>query len=103
VESQATAPRWTIFSNHGHVLLFVARNPTARIRDLAASIGLTERAVQKILGELEGAGYISRTRMGRRNRYTVDRSVRLRPPLADITVGSVLDADRGQRLGRSAV
>lgn len=103
MEPEATAPRWTIFSNHGHVLLFVARNPTARIRDLAASIGLTERAVQKILGELEEARYISRTRMGRRNRYTVDRSVRLRPPLADITVGSVLDADRGERLGRSAV
>lgn len=71
----APAPsRWHLVSNHGLVLLTVAQQPTARIRDIAAGVGITDRACQRILNELVDAGYISRRRMGRRNEYVVDTS-----------------------------
>src|SRR5215468_12773386 len=63
---------WTLLTGHGHVLVEVARNPEARIRDLSAVVGLTERTVQAIVADLETAGYLSRTRTGRRNLYTVN-------------------------------
>jgi DNA-binding IclR family transcriptional regulator len=63
---------WTLLTGHGHVLVEVARNPDARVRDLATRAGLTERAVHGILADLEGAGYITRQRQGRRNTYTVN-------------------------------
>lgn len=72
---------WTFLTNHAHVLLCVARDPEARIRDLAAAVGITERAVQRILTELEEAGYLQRERDGRRNRYTVRGNLPLRHPL----------------------
>jgi hypothetical protein len=62
---------WTFLTNHAHVLLVVRRNPSARLREIAAAVGVTERAVQLILGDLERAGYLSRTRVGRRNEYAV--------------------------------
>jgi hypothetical protein len=63
---------WTILTGHGHVLVEVARNPGARIRDISAAVGLTERSVQAIVADLEAAGYLTRTRVGRRTRYTVN-------------------------------
>lgn len=63
------APGWTFLSNHGHVLLGVVADPTARMRDLADRIGITERAVQLILNDLVSSGYLERTRTGRRNTY----------------------------------
>ncbi len=63
------APSWTLLSSHGQVLACLARDPDARLRDVAAATGLTERAVQKIVGDLEGAALVTRTRVGRRNRY----------------------------------
>jgi DNA-binding MarR family transcriptional regulator len=63
---------WTLLTGHGHVLVEIARNPNARIRDIAPVAGLTERAVQAIVSDLEGAGYLTRTRTGRRTRYTVN-------------------------------
>ena len=75
------APSWTFLTNHAHVLLSVARDPTARVRDLAESVGITERAVQRILGELEEAGYLVRDRDGRRNVYKVKSTLPLRHPL----------------------
>jgi hypothetical protein len=62
---------WTLLTGHGHVLVEIARNPQARIRDLSLVAGLTERTVQAIVADLEAAGYISRTRTGRRTTYTV--------------------------------
>ena len=62
---------WTLLTGHGHVLVEIARNPEARIRDISAAAGITERTVQAIVTDLETAGYISRTRTGRRTRYTV--------------------------------
>jgi DNA-binding IclR family transcriptional regulator len=64
---------WTLLTGHGHVLVEIARSPTARIRDISAVVGLTERTVQVIVADLEAAGYLTRTRHGRRTRYSVNR------------------------------
>ena len=63
---------WTLLTGHGHVLVEIARNPGARIRDISAAAGITERTVQAIVADLEAAGYLTRTRTGRRTRYTVN-------------------------------
>jgi DNA-binding MarR family transcriptional regulator len=63
---------WTLLTGHGHVLVEIARNPKARIRDISAIVGLTERTVQAIVADLDAAGYLTRTRTGRRTRYTVN-------------------------------
>jgi DNA-binding Lrp family transcriptional regulator len=62
---------WTFLTNHAHVLLTVRRDPHALLREIADAVGVTERAVQLILADLEGAGYVRRTRVGRRNEYAV--------------------------------
>jgi len=62
---------WTLLTGHGHVLVEIARNPDARIRDISVAVGLTERTVQAIVADLEAAGYLTRTRTGRRSQYTV--------------------------------
>ncbi|MFJ6281287.1 MULTISPECIES: helix-turn-helix transcriptional regulator [Arthrobacter] len=62
---------WTFLTNHAHVLLTIARDPQIRLRDLADTVGVTERAAQKIAADLVEAGYITRTREGRRNIYSV--------------------------------
>jgi DNA-binding MarR family transcriptional regulator len=64
-------PPFAFLTNHGLVLLSIAEDPTARIRDLAATVGITERAAQRIVSDLIEAGYVDRTRVGRRNEYTV--------------------------------
>jgi DNA-binding IclR family transcriptional regulator len=63
---------WTLLTGHGHVLVEIARNPQARMRDISAAVRLTERTVQAIVADLESAGYITRGRVGRRNRYVVN-------------------------------
>jgi DNA-binding IclR family transcriptional regulator len=63
---------WTLLTGHGHVLVEIAHNPDARIRDISPVVGLTERTVQAIVADLEAAGYLTRTRTGRRTRYTVN-------------------------------
>jgi DNA-binding Lrp family transcriptional regulator len=63
---------WTLLTGHGHVLVEIARNPQARMRDISVVVGLTERAVQAIVADLESAGYLTRERVGRRNRYIVN-------------------------------
>ena len=62
---------WTFLTNHAHVLLVVRRDPQVRLRDIAAAVGVTERAVQLIVSDLEAGGYLLRTRVGRRNTYEV--------------------------------
>ena len=64
---------WTLLTGHGHVLVEIARNPKARIRDISPVVGLAERSVQAIVADLEAAGYLTRTRTGRRVVYTVNR------------------------------
>ena len=63
---------WTLLTGHGHVLVEIARNPEARIRDISEVVGLTDRSVQAIVADLEAAGYLTRTRTGRRTRYSVN-------------------------------
>jgi DNA-binding Lrp family transcriptional regulator len=72
---------WTFLTNHAHVMVCLERDPGARLRDVAEAVGITERATQRIISELEGAGFLTRTREGRRNRYTIDGSAHLRHPL----------------------
>jgi hypothetical protein len=72
---------WTLFSNHGHVLLFLAGHHDARLRDVAERVGITERAVQKIVRELQAAGYLNVTKHGRCNRYRVNARKSLRHPI----------------------
>lgn len=82
---------WTFLSNHAHVLVCLAQDPDARLRDVAVSVGITERAVQKIVGDLEEAGVIVRERAGRRNSYRLRLDVPLRHALeSHKTVGTLL-------------
>ncbi|WP_405015828.1 winged helix-turn-helix domain-containing protein [Kitasatospora sp. NBC_00070] len=71
---------WTFLTNHARILLLVSQDEEVRLRDLAQACGLTERAVQAIVTDLEGAGYLTRTRHGRRNRYQVTRGTHFRHP-----------------------
>ncbi|MEM7681534.1 MAG: winged helix-turn-helix domain-containing protein [Planctomycetota bacterium] len=74
-------PSWTFLTNHAHVLICLHRDPEVRLRDVAASVGITERAVQRIVAELEEAGVIHRRRVGRQNAYRVRTRPKLRHPL----------------------
>ena len=86
-----STPPWTFLSNHGHILVCVARDPNIRVREIAQAVGITERAVQRILGELEAAGVISRRRNGRRTHYEIDGELPLRHPVeADHTIEELL-------------
>lgn len=69
---------WTFLTNHAHVLLCLARDSTMRMRDLASEVGITERAIQDIISDLEAAGYVERVRTGRRNSYQIDEGLHLR-------------------------
>lgn len=84
---------WTFLSNYAHVLVSIASNPDATLREMAESVGVTERAVHRIVGELEAAGVITRVKEGRRNHYELDLSIPMRHPLeSDKTVGDLLAA-----------
>jgi DNA-binding transcriptional ArsR family regulator len=76
-----TAGSWTYLSNHSHVLVCLAEDPEARIRDIAERVDITERAVQRILSELEEAGVVEKERIGRRNRYHIHADKHLRHPV----------------------
>ncbi|MGA5298333.1 helix-turn-helix transcriptional regulator [Nucisporomicrobium flavum] len=82
---------WTFLTNHAHVLLAIAREPTARLRDVAEAVGITERAAQAIVADLEAADYLTRERVGRRNQYTLNPAGRFRHPAeADRSIGDLL-------------
>lgn len=84
---------WTFLTNHGHVLLCLAARPTLRVRDIAAEVGITERATLRILADLETAGYLARRRIGRRTRYEprLDRPLR-HPVEATLDVRTLVEA-----------
>jgi Winged helix-turn-helix DNA-binding len=83
---------WTLLTGHGHVLVEITRNPDARIRDISPVVGLTERTVQAIVADLEAAGYLTRARVGRRTRYTVNPDNPFRHSAQDgLRVGPMLD------------
>ncbi|MEZ5142996.1 MAG: winged helix-turn-helix domain-containing protein [Acidimicrobiales bacterium] len=80
--AEATGPgTWTFMTNHAHVLLCIYQNPDVRLRDIASMVGITERAAQSIVADLEDEGYLRRERIGRRNRYDLMPEVPLRHPL----------------------
>ena len=79
--SRKRIPTWTFLSNHGHVLLSIARDPEIRLRDLAVRVGITERAVQRIVADLEEGCYLERVRSGRRNHYEIHPELPLRHPV----------------------
>ncbi|GGX85393.1 helix-turn-helix transcriptional regulator [Streptomyces minutiscleroticus] len=96
---------WTFVTNHARVLAAVADDPNVRIRDIAAHCRLTERAVQRIISDLEQDGYLSRTREGRTNVYSIVPGKVLRHPAeAGLSVASLLsllvqdEADRGKQV-----
>ena len=83
---------WTFLSNYGHVLVVLGKNPDARMRDIAEQVGITERAVQKIVSELIAEGFVVAQRSGRRNSYEIVRDAHLRHPLeADVLIGELTD------------
>lgn len=83
---------WTFLTNHAHVLLCIARDPGIRLVDVARHVGVTERAAQRIVADLVEAGYLSRSRDGRRNRYVVHADRPLRHPLEQThEIGELLD------------
>ena len=79
--SAGREPSWTFLSNHAHVLLCLAEDPAMRMRAVALRVGITERAVQRIVTELVEAGYLERIREGRANRYRIDPARPLRHPV----------------------
>lgn len=102
---------WTFLTNHGQALVHIARDPDVRLRDLGDRVGITERAAHRIVSELVSAGYITRAREGRRNRYTVNDHLPLPDPVANhepIGIGGLLeiltgsDGNRSRRSGDAA-
>jgi DNA-binding transcriptional ArsR family regulator len=96
--SSSKASGWDFLTNHAHVLTCVAHDPGIRLRDIAAAVGITERAAHRILAELVEEGYVLRERQGRRNRYQVKPGLPLRHPLVEgREVGDLLEVLLGSR------
>jgi DNA-binding Lrp family transcriptional regulator len=84
---------WTFLTNHGHVLVCIAGDSEIRVRDIAERVGITERAAQSIVNDLVEEGYISRHRVGRRNRYEIHADRPLRHPVEhEHSIGDLLVA-----------
>ncbi len=82
---------WGFLTSHARVLMCIARDPGARLRDIAASLGITERSAHGIVAELAEAGYVVKQKDGRRNRYQIQAHLPLPEPASrDRTVGEVL-------------
>ena len=85
-------PGWDFITNHGGVLVAVFRQPRITAREISQQLGITERAVLRIIADLDEAGYINRSREGRTNTYTVNRDRPLHGPiLKDIAIGDLLN------------
>lgn len=83
---------WTFLTSHARVLILISQNPDIRARDIAAVTGLTERSTQRIVADLEAAGYLSHDRIGRRNHYRIKTSETLRHPNEQgVEIGLLLD------------
>jgi DNA-binding IclR family transcriptional regulator len=84
---------WTFLTNHAQVLLCLSGTPDVRLRDVAEHVGITERATQRILADLVQAGYVKVERVGRRNRYTIDREHAMRHSAqVGLEIGALLEA-----------
>jgi DNA-binding MarR family transcriptional regulator len=99
----ASGSTWTFLTNHAHVLLAIAADPDLRLRDVSERIGITERAAQRIVGELEAEGYLEVRRVGRRNAYRVHAELPLRHPAErHHRVGELLEVLSHEQGGRRA-
>ena len=97
-EQEARSAGWTFLSNHAHVLVCLCRDERARVRDIADAVGITERAVQSILSDLEEEGILERERVGRRNHYLLHLDAPLRHPLEEHrSVRELLGMLKGRR------
>jgi predicted transcriptional regulator len=93
MSSSRDTKTWTFLTNHAQVLLCIAAAPDIRLRDVAQHVGITERATQRIVADLIEAGYVRTKRIGRRNRYTVDRQHAMRHSAQlGYQVGALLEA-----------
>lgn len=81
ITAAENTPRWTFLTNHSHVLVLLFQHPEMTLRQVALQIGITERAVQRIIAELEEAGIIKRKRIGRNNNYSINNHLPLRHPI----------------------
>lgn len=91
VEEVAARSRWTFLTNHLHVLILLTQDPSMVLRRVAAGIGITERAVQRIIADLEEGGYIEREKVGRQNHYRILPGRPLRHPIeSHRTIGDLL-------------
>jgi len=92
MSSRQAPAGWTFVTNHTQVLLRIADDPDVRLRDVADHIGITERAVQRIVADLVAAGFLTRQRVGRRNRYEINREHTMRHPAqSGYEIGALLD------------
>ena len=83
---------WRFVTNHTQVLLCIARDGDARLRDVAEKVGITERAAQRIVADLVEAGFVERKKIGRRNHYSIDRGAKMRHPAQmGQEIGDLLD------------
>ena len=90
--SSESSQGWTFVTNHTQVLLCIARDPGVRMRDVADEVGITERAVQRIVADLVDEGFLERRRVGRRNQYLLNRNLEMRHPAQQgHDVGALLD------------
>ena len=94
--SEAAGTHWTFLTNHSHVLLLLSRNPSLVLREVARQVGITERAVQRIIADLESGGIIEREKVGRQNHYRIrtDRPLR-HATTSRRTIGDLLDLING--------
>jgi predicted transcriptional regulator len=84
--------RWSFLTNHARALLCIAHDPGVRLRDIAATVGVTERSAHDIVTDLVAAGYVVKDKDGRRNRYHIQAHLPLRDPITqERTIGEVLD------------
>jgi DNA-binding IclR family transcriptional regulator len=96
---QDRTPSWSFLTNHAQVLLCIAHDPGVRLREIGEAVGITERAAHRIVVELAAAGYISRRRNGRRNRYTIKSHLTLPDALVrDQKIGDLLAVLTGHSL-----
>lgn len=82
VMSESDSQNWGFLTNHAQILVCIARDPEARVRDLGDRVGMTERAAHRVLADLVNAGYVTRERHGRRNRYTLNQHLALPDTIA---------------------
>jgi DNA-binding MarR family transcriptional regulator len=92
MSSEEAAHGWTFLTNHAQVLLCIANDTNVRLRDVAETVGITERAAQRIVVDLADAGFVERERRGRRNRYVINEKTEMRHPAQEgYEIGALLE------------